>query len=137
MEYDLTRNVDVVSELGMADRDGSATFNGVGIDTNEFESIVFLCCLFDNFSGDQLTFNVQDSDDNSTFALIADDELFGTNGTFVADNANRMMRLGAIATRRYIRISLTIIGNSGPNRTAAYAVTHNHKHTPRAETPEP
>lgn len=53
------------------------------------------------------TIEVQDSDDNSTFAAVADQFLQGTEPSIVSTDDNKLFFVGYIGERRYLRVALT------------------------------
>ncbi len=60
---------------------------------------------------------IEDSDDNSTYAAVADEYLNGTEALagFQFDDDNEMRKLGSNGIKRYVRATITPSGNDSGN----------------------
>jgi len=56
------------------------------------------------------TVEVQESDDNSTFAAVADADLQGTEPAIGASNDNVVYEIGYRGTKRYLRVTVVTSG---------------------------
>jgi hypothetical protein len=108
---DLKSNVDAVASIAPAVR--NAAVNGSGVDLKSYDS-AFVTFQVGTVTDGTHTPSVQDSDDNSTFAAVAAEDL---DGTLVNLVANSVQRVGYRGHRRYIRAQVTSSGTTG----AAYA----------------
>lgn len=60
---------------------------------------------------------IEDSDDNSTFAAVADEYLNGTEALagFAFDDDNELRKIGYVGIKRYLRATITPSGNDSGN----------------------
>lgn len=60
---------------------------------------------------------IEDSDDNSTFAAVADEYLNGTEALagFQYDDDNELRKVGYVGIKRYLRATITPTGNDSGN----------------------
>lgn len=60
---------------------------------------------------------IEDSDDNSTFAAVADEYLNGTEALagFQFDDDNELRKVGYVGIKRYLRATITPSGNDSGN----------------------
>jgi hypothetical protein len=60
---------------------------------------------------------IEDSDDNSTYAAVADEYLNGTEALagFQFDDDNELRKIGYVGIKRYLRATITPSGNDAGN----------------------
>jgi hypothetical protein len=60
---------------------------------------------------------IEDSDDNSTYAAVADEYLNGTEALagFAFDDDNELRKIGYVGIKRYLRATITPTGNDSGN----------------------
>jgi hypothetical protein len=107
---DLAHNLGPAQSLAPAARTASA--NGTGVDLLGFNSAMVLIDLGAWTDGSH-TFEVQESDDDSTYAAVADADLIGTEPVMDAvDEDNTIHKVGYIGNARYIRVATTVSGTT-------------------------
>jgi hypothetical protein len=113
---DIKSNIKVAQSLVPLNR--TAAGNGAGIDLQGFDS----ACI--EFSAGAIggttpsfTFEVQESDDNTTFTAVADADLQGTEP--VVTTANGVTVVGYIGAKRYIRAALKTVTGTSPTLDCA------------------
>lgn len=107
---DLHDNLGPVQSLAPAARTASA--NGTGVDLRDFDAAMVMID-FGAWTDGSHTFEVQESDDDSTYAAVGDDDLLGTEP--VVDGASedaQVYKLSYIGTKRYIRVAVTVSGTT-------------------------
>jgi hypothetical protein len=121
MRTDLKNDVSVVSTLAPASR--TATGNGTGVDLANFDAAVIVLDLGTaGGTTPSFTFEVQDSNDNSTFAPVADDFLDGTEPVVTTDNDNAVVEIGYHGIKRYVRVAITAVSGTTPTLVASATV---------------
>lgn len=130
---DLKNNIDVAQSLVPAVR--STTADGAGVDLQGYNSA---CVIFDvgtaSTSADH-TFEVQESDDNSTYTAVAAADLQGTEPQVTTANDAQIHRVGYIGNKRYIRAALTAVVVTSPVSTlpsSASVIRSDADHAPLA-----
>lgn len=121
---DLKSNIKPVLSLVPATRNAAA--NGTGIDLAGFNaaSVVFANGAIGGTASPTFTFEVQESDDNTTFTAVADKDLRGTEPVITA--ANQISQVSYIGNKRYIRPVLkTVTGTSPTLDCAAHVILGN------------
>lgn len=94
-------------------------------------AIVSTACDLRGYDGAMLAINIgantdtnatfavlfEDSDDNSTFAAVADEYLNGTEAlaSFQFDDDNELRKIGYSGIKRYVRATITPSGNDSGN----------------------
>ena len=114
MRYTLYNNVDVKRSLSPAARtDGTA--NGVGVDRHDNSqgyrtamAVISTGAITDGTH----TFELQDSDDNSSFAAVADAYLQGTEPAIGSSDDNVVKFIGYTGSRRYLRVVCVTTGST-------------------------
>lgn len=109
---DIYSNVLVKASLNIAARtDG--TVNGTGVDRNE-DGCAFQDALVVIHTGTITdgthTMEVQDSDDNTTFAAVTDTYLTGAEPAVVAANDNVVYEIRYTGRKRYLRVVAVTTG---------------------------
>lgn len=112
MSKDLYSNVLVKQSLVPAVRTATAT--GSGVDRNEDglgyqAALVVVAC--GTITDGTHTIEVQDSDDNSTFAAVADAYLQGSEPAIVGADDNKVFEIGYLGLKRYLRVVSTVSGS--------------------------
>lgn len=91
----------------------TATANGTGVDRNvgaNMHRTAMVLVSTGVITDGTHTIEVQDSDDNTTFAAVADQYLQGTEPAIVAADDNKLFYIGYIGERRYLRVVTTLSG---------------------------
>lgn len=91
----------------------TATANGTGVDRNvgaNMHRTAMVVVSAGAITDGTHTIEVQDSDDNSTFAAVADAFLQGAEPAVVAADDNKLFFIGYIGSRRYLRVVTTVAG---------------------------
>lgn len=89
----------------------NATANGTGVDRNvgaNMHRTAMVLVVTGVITDGTHVIEVQDSDDNVTFAAVADQFLQGTEPTIVAADDNKLFFIGYIGERRYLRAISTV-----------------------------
>lgn len=75
---------------------------------------------------------VEDSDDNVTFAAVADAGLLGTEALagFQFDDDDEIRKIDYIGGKRYVRLTITPSGNTGAWDICAMAIQGGGRHNP-------
>ncbi|MFJ4687061.1 hypothetical protein [Streptomyces sp. NPDC088789] len=108
MRRDLYAHLAPVTTLAPAARTASAT--GTGVDLANYDGAVAIVHAGAWTDGTH-TFDVQDSDDNTTFTSVAGDFLSGTEPVVSnSGTAGTVYRIGYHGIRRYVRVAVTVAG---------------------------
>jgi hypothetical protein len=75
---------------------GTGATNGLGIDTQGFDSCAFVANIDGTAVG---TWKLQESDDDATYTDAVADDVIGTQGAAIVNNA----KLGYVGSKRYVR----------------------------------
>lgn len=109
----ITRNT-----LPLLSRTANATVNGTGVDRTDpvggvdsFTSALFLIVTGVVTDG-TWTCAVQESDDNSSFSVVAAEEIQGTVPVIAAANDNTHYEIGYMGNKRYLRVSVVSTGST-------------------------
>lgn len=114
---DLKNNIGVAASLMPANRsDPSLPVNGTGVDLTGFDSalVVINVGTLGGSATPTMTFEVQESDDNSTFTAVADGDLNGTEPVIAAANDEQIHLIGYKGIKRYIRVAITAKAGTTP-----------------------
>lgn len=85
----------------------SGTTNGPSVDLQSLNAQSLDIQAFSGARTDgTYTFDLYESDDNSTFTAVADADLIGDPAANVISTANALVRFGYIGSKRYIRLSV-------------------------------
>jgi hypothetical protein len=89
----------------------TATVNGSGVDLMGYEGAVFVP-LVGSYAGNQGTwaFTTEESDDNTTYADVADKDIIGTEPTMSGIFAEAYTNWGYKGSKRYVRPVATLTG---------------------------
>jgi hypothetical protein len=110
----------IKSTQSMAPAARTATANGTGVDLKGYHSAVAIIEVGARTDGTH-TFELQESDDNSTFTAVADADLQGTEPAVAASgDQNKVYELGYLGKKRYLRVKVTV---SGATSGAVYGAT--------------
>jgi len=105
---DLLNIIEIERSLGPGAR--TATTQGAGVDLKGFHSALVMIDV-GVWSDGSHTFEVQESDDNSTFTAVADEDLQGTEP--VVDGATddeQIYELGYLGGKQFLRVAVTVAG---------------------------
>ena len=135
MEKDLHNNVDDRMALDLAAITTDTTTVGNIIDTVGFESIEFVALLGVITDG-AYAFKIEDGDDSglSDAADVDSSLLLGALTGFIATDDQSTKRVGCIAKKRYVRLSIVSTGTTaGVAMAGATAVLGHAQHAPVAQ----
>lgn len=103
----------------------TATANGTGVDrrvANNMHRSAMVVISTGAITDGTHTIEVQDSDDNATFAAVADQFLQGSEPAIGSTDDNTLFFVGYIGPRRYLRVVSTVAGATGGGIYAAVVV---------------
>ncbi|GGM14251.1 hypothetical protein [Micromonospora yangpuensis] len=107
---------DLVSSLGgavtLAPAARTAAATGTAVDLNGYEMAAVLLISGTITDGTGYVWEIQHSDDNSTWTAVPDDELVGAEPTFGAADDNAVRKIGYRGRRRYLRASIASVTGS-------------------------
>ena len=107
---DLFNGISVAQSLAPASR--TAAGNGTGVDLQGYDAAVVLLDLGAvGGTTPSFTFQVEESDDNSTFTAVADADLQGTEPV-VTTSENTVREIGYTGIKRYIRAAITAVSGT-------------------------
>lgn len=110
----------------------STTTVGNVIDNAGYESLTFINSLGTRTDG-TFTPLIEDSDDNVTYAPVADEFLIGTEAAAALTASNTIKSIGYVGTKRYVRESIVSSGvTSGSTGVSGVAIQGYPKHAPAA-----
>jgi hypothetical protein len=109
----------LVESLAPATRNAGA--NGSSADLRWFDAATVIIHVGAITDGSH-AFEVQESDDDSTFTAVADKDLIGTEPS--AADASTIYTLGYIGSKRYVRVVSTSSGSTGAAYGAVVARGH-------------
>lgn len=119
MNRDIKSNLKVVETLAPASR--TAAVNGVGVDARGYDgAMAVIQAGAAGGTTPSFTFEVQESDDNSTFTAVANAELDGTEPVITA--AQAAVRLGYKGAKRYLRVAITVVSGTSPTLLCSAAI---------------
>jgi hypothetical protein len=121
---DLKNNIGVARSLGAASQaDPSVPINGTGVDLSGYDGALVLieAGVISGASG-TLTFEVQESDDNSSYTAVASGDLDGTEPVIAAANDDQIYLIGYKGIKRYIRVSITAKSGTSPTMPVSATV---------------
>jgi len=101
----LSSRLSIEQSLTPAARTANTT--GTGVDLAGFHSAAVYIITGAITDGTH-TFEVQESDDNTTFTAVADSDLHGTEPAVGATDDNKVYEIGYKGKKRYIRVSVTV-----------------------------
>lgn len=122
---------DIRSSLATAHSLSPATYtsdtDGDGVDLRGYDSAMVVVHTGSYTDGTH-TFEVQESDDNSTFSAVSDDDLQGDEPVVDASgDADSTFEVGYIGNKRYIRVSVTA-GSTSSGAVYGASVVRGHAH---------
>lgn len=107
MPRDIYNNVETVQSLAPAARTASA--NGTSADMTGYHPGCLIQINAGAWTDGTHTFEVQDSDDNSTFTAVADAYLLGTEPVIdAAADGGQVYEIGYIGIQPYVRVAVTV-----------------------------
>lgn len=121
---DLKSSIKPVQSLVPISRTAAA--NGTGVDTIGFNSasVVFSGGAIGGTATPTFTFELQESDDNTTFTAVADIDKRGDEP--VVTTANTVSQVGYIGNKRYIRAALKTVAGTSPTLDCSATVILGH-----------
>lgn len=123
MNRDMKSNIDLVESLAPASR--TAAVNGTGVDLRGYDSaMVIIQRGAAGGTSPSFTFEVQESDDDSTYTAVADADLDGTEPVVTA--AGAAVRIGYKGAKRYLRAAITAVSGTSPTLLCSAAVVRGH-----------
>ena len=110
MRTDLVNSLDPAVTLAPAAKTASA--NGTGVDLANYDAAM-VHIQAGTWTEGSHTFEVQDSDDNVTFAAVADAYLDGAEPVVSSGGtASQIYKIGYKGIRRYLRVITTVTGTT-------------------------
>ncbi len=111
MSVDIRSQIDVDQSLTKIARTASA--NGSSVDVSDYHGVAVIIDSGAWTDGTH-TFEVQDSDDNSTWAAVASTELYGDDEPVIdgAADDDQKYRIGYKGNKKYVRVVQTVSGAS-------------------------
>lgn len=122
---DLYHNLSPAQSLGPAARTASA--DGAGVDLLGYESAMAVIDAGAWTDGTH-TFELQESDDDSTYTAVADADLQGTEP--VVDGAaddDQVYRIGYLGSKGYLRVSVVVTGSPSTGAVYGAQIVRGHK----------
>ena len=118
---DIKNSLDVLGSLAPASR--TTTANGTGVDLANYDA----ACVVINAgtaggTTPSFTFEVQESDDNSTFTAVANADLDGTEPVVTTANDDTIYTIGYHGIKRYIRVAITAASGTTPTLLSSAVV---------------
>ena len=126
---DLANNLSIVQSLAPASRTANA--NGAAVDLQGYEGALILISTGAITDGTH-TFEVQESDDGTTFTAVANSDLIGTEPAVGATNDNTDYKIGYIGSKRYVRVVVTVAGATNGGVYGAWVIRGYPRHAPVA-----
>lgn len=124
---DLRNNLSVATSLSPAARTASA--NGTGVDLQGYEGALVVVQTGAITDGTH-AIEVQESDDNITYAPVADADLQGTEPAIGATDDDKVYEIGYLGKKRYIRVAVTVSGATSGGVYGATVVRSNARKAP-------
>lgn len=122
---DLESNIDFAQSLAPASQ--TAAINGTGVDVRDYASaMVLISAGAAGGTTPSFTFEVQESDDNTTFAAVADAGLQGAEPVITVGNETH--RIGYKGGKRYIRVAITDATGTSPTLLCEAGVVRGDPH---------
>lgn len=121
---DLKSNIKPVQSLIPATRTAAA--NGTSVDLTGFNSasVVFSNGAIGGTASPTFTFEVQESDDNTSFTAVADKDLRGVEPVITA--ANQVTQVSYLGYKRYIRAILKAVTGTSPTLDCGATIVLGH-----------
>lgn len=102
---DLSSKLAPAVAFNLATINSDTTTNGVSVDTQGYESVMFVYGVGALTDGDYTPL-VQESSDNSTWSNVADADLIGSEASKALDTDNTVSKIGYKGNERYVRASV-------------------------------
>lgn len=123
MNREMKSNIAVAESLAPASR--TAAVNGSGVDLRGYDSAtVVIQAGAAGGTTPSFTFEVQESDDNSSFSAVADADLTGTEPVVTA--AGAPVTIAYRGAKRYVRVSITAVSGTSPTLLCSASVVRGH-----------
>lgn len=105
----------------------TATVNGASADLRGYDSaLVVINRGAAGGTTPSFTFEVQESDDDSTFTAVADGDLDGTEPVVTA--AGVPVEIGYKGVKRYLRVAITAVSGTAPTLLCSANIHRGHAH---------
>lgn len=124
---DLHNNLDGVAALTPRSVGANGTINGSGVDLQGYDSVEFVVAAGTITDGTHAV-NVQDSDDDITYAEAAAGDILGAEPSFAATDDNAVKQVGYVGPKRYCRIQLVSTGVTTGGLFGAVATKGRERH---------
>lgn len=119
MNKDLKSNADVVESLAPASR--TAAVNGTGVDLKSYGSaMAVIQAGAAGGTSPSFTFELQESDDDTTYNAVAAGDHDGTEPVVTA--AQAAVRIGYKGSKRYLRVAITTVSGTSPTLLCSAAI---------------
>lgn len=104
---DLIRHLNAAISLSPAARTANAT--GTSVDLHGYESAAIYIVTGAITDGTH-AIDIEESDDNSTWADVAAGDLDGTEPSIGATDDDKVFEIGYLGKKRYLRVNVTVTG---------------------------
>jgi hypothetical protein len=122
---DLKNNIAINASLLPVSQ--TAAVNGASVDLQGYNSAcVEISAGQSGGTTPDFTFEVQESDDDSTFTAVAAADLQGTEPQITTANDNAVYRIGYIGNSRYIRTAITAVTGTSPTLVCGSNIIRGH-----------
>ena len=125
----LSRDATVVASVPIAAYTAAAAVNGAALAWGKYRSVMVVIFAGTITDGTH-TFEVQDSDDNSSFTAVADAYLHGTEPALVDSSSDSVTVIGYKGTRKYIRTVVTTAGATSGGIVGSLIIASNSSRKP-------
>ncbi|WP_084963745.1 hypothetical protein [Thermoactinospora rubra] len=115
----------------------NGTVSGTGVDRAQFGNManaVMIVAVAGAITDGTHAVNVQESDDNSTWADAPASALLGTEPSFTSANANSTADVGYIGTKRYVRAQVVTTGATTGGAVGAVVILGDPRNAPVARS---
>ncbi|MEW2635257.1 hypothetical protein AB0903_27335 [Streptomyces sp. NPDC048389] len=121
MRNDIKNHLTVEQSLAPASR--TAAVDGTGVDLAGFDAaMVVIDAGASGGTTPSFTFEVEDSDDDSTYAAVAAADLDGTEPVITGANDEAVYTLGYHGIKRYLRVAITAVSGTSPTLLCSASV---------------
>lgn len=93
----------------------TATANGTGVDLKDYSAaLVVIDAGTTGGTTPSFTFQVEHSDDDSSYAAVADADLIGSEPVITGANDNAIYEIGYLGSKRYLRVAISAVSGTTP-----------------------
>jgi hypothetical protein len=128
---DITKELNLAIALNATAISSNTTTAGTAIDLQGYESLV-LAIRSNAWTDGTYTPLVRESDDNSTYNDVADDDLIGLEADAAIGAANTVKKIGYVGHKRYVKLSIVSTSVTSGANMSAIAIRGHARHNPVA-----